>query len=323
MVEVENGGLGPKLLIFGGVVVHYVGTSVALAVLGGADEGRPGRRAIAQWLPIFATAMAAVAMHHPEMAVALVFGSCIACLSLLIGLATYVGPLREFSPSRRLWPLVLPPALLALLAGFHGTLTWFHAVLLGAVGVAFMPMWIDHAPPRTTAVPTPQNAPPSGSTSVLLGVLLAILLAAAGAWLSSRGAIATANSSRLVTALLMGSTILAPLLLLPALGVSSTLAQHGRGGEAITSLVGTVLLNLCLLLPLIVLANYLATRGASPTPFPLVVWRLDSVVLLALGFALVPVAAGRWLPERMESVLLVLIYGAYLVFETLEAARRI
>jgi hypothetical protein len=56
-----------------------------------------------------------------------------------------------------------------------------------------------------------------------------------------------------------------------------------------------------------------------PTPFPVVTWRVDTVILVVLGFALIPVAMGRWLPERVESGLLILAYLAYLFVKAIVA----
>ena len=317
MYEVESGGLGPKLLVLAGVAVHYAATSIAMAALARPDIASPGRRALAQWLPIFATAMAAAIMRQTEIAVALAFGSSVACLSLVLGMSTYVGPLQEFPPSRKLWPLVMPAALFVLLSGFHGTLSWLHAVLLLGMGAGFLPLWVDqslHGAEQPAATPKDTSSP-------ALGLVIALALAAVGAWATAHGATEVTQQSRLLSTQLLGSVILGPFLLLPALGNCSMLAQQGRAGEAITSLVGTVLLNLCLLLPLVVLVTYVISRGATPTHYPLVAWRVDAVVLLVLAFALIPVAAGRWLPGRLESMLLVLVYTAYLVFETLYATR--
>lgn len=317
MYEVESGGFGPKLLVLAGVAVHYAGTSIATAALARPEVVSPGRRAVAQWLPVFATAIAAVVMRQPEMAVALVFGSSVACLSLVLGMSTYVGALQEFPASRRLWPLVLPPALFALLAGFRGSLGWFHAVLLLGMGAGFLPLWIDRSLPSGAPI-TPAA---DETSSPAAGVAIAMALAAVAAWATVHGATQVADQSRLLTSQLLGGAVISPFLLLPALGNCSMLAQQSRAGEAVTSLVGTVLLNLCLLLPLVILVTLVVSRGATATPYPLIVWRVDSVVLLVLAFALVPVAAGRWLPQRMESMLLVLVYAAYLVFETLSATQ--
>lgn len=324
MIEVQSGGrAGAEFLMVAGVTIQYIGTRAGLGALASSDGPAPGRRAIAQWVPIMATALAAVVMGHPEMAVALVFGSSVACLSLVLGMSTYVGPLAEFPPSRRLWPLVLPPAIFSLLAGFHGSLNWFHAILLLIMGAAFLSLWMEASPAN---LPGPAAPEPRQRSHAGWGLLLALALAGIGAWAAARGAIAAGERSRLITAQLLAGTVLSPLLLLPALGASSMLAQREQTGAAVTALTGTVLLNLCLLLPMVILLHYglsglLHVAETRATPYPLMVWRVDTVMLVVLGFALVPVAAGRWLPGRLESMLLVLAYAAYLVAETAVSAR--
>lgn len=321
MIEVQGGGrLGAEVLMVAGVAIQYAGTRAGVVTL--PFEATPGRLAITQWVPIMATALAAVAMGHPEMAVALVFGSSVASLSLVLGMSTYVGPLQEFPPSRRLWSLILPPALLALLAGFRGNFNWLHAALLLVMGAAFLPMWLERSPAGLSGAASPEPRP----WDFGWGLVVALALAGVGAWAVARGAIATSEHSRLITAQLLAGTVLSPLLLLPCLGASSMLAQRQQTGQAITALVGTVLLNLCLLLPILILFDYaraviLRHPQARTTPYPLIVWRVDTVMLVVLGFAMIPVAAGRWLPERLESMLLILAYAAYLVAETAASAR--
>ena len=54
-------------------------------------------------------------------------------------------------------------------------------------------------------------------------------------------------------------------------------------------------------------------QNESPLNFPLIVWRVDSVMLLVLGLALLPMSLGRWLPRRAEGTLLILLYAVYMV----------
>ena len=51
---------------------------------------------------------------------------------------------------------------------------------------------------------------------------------------------------------------------------------------------------------------------SAAVPFPLAVWRVDVVAVIALSVALVPVALGRWPLSRGQGVALVLAYLAYL-----------
>lgn len=312
-------------LLIAGVVAQYVATRVALGAIGRADGSAPGRWALGQWLPIASTALAAVAMGQTTMAVCLAFGSSVACLSLVLGMTTYVAPVQQLSPARRLWPLVLPAAILVLLAGFRGSLTWYHGAILLALGAAFLPLWLE----RSAEAPALNPAPHRGRIASL--VIVALALSGAGAWAAVTGALRTSEHARLLTADLLATTVLSPMLMLPALGAGTMLAQRGHTGQVITALCGTTLLNLCLLLPLIIFINYMIaglshlngysvraafSEYARPTPYPLVTWRVDAVVLVLISLALLPLAAGRWLPERLEAMLLVIIYAGYIVAET-------
>lgn len=318
MFQVHGGGrFSGEILLVGGVVLQYMATRLSMAALGRTDGSVPGWQAIAQWLPILATSIAAVAMHLPEMAICLVFGSSVASLSLVLGMISYVAPISPPMPERRLWPMVLPAAIFLLLAGFRGKFTWLHAVMLMGMGLAFLAVWTEQPDPTTTPPGSRDQRP-----SKLFLIIPAILLAGVGAAVTIYGT--TRSSSRILTPDLLAATILSPLLLLPMLGSGTVLAQNGHTDRAVTSLCGTVLLNLCLLLPAIVLVEYargLHHGNAHPVAFPLITWRLDAVLLVVLGFALLPLAFGRWLPERIESVLLIMVYAAYLISETALSAK--
>ena len=99
------------------------------------------------------------------------------------------------------------------------------------------------------------------------------------------------------------------------------LAERGRAWEASASHVGVALLNLCLGLPIVILAWYLlvlirpGTDGENLIPrvlsYPLGVWRVDSVILVVIGMMLIPVSLGRWVIGRNEGIALVLGYVIY------------
>lgn len=336
MFQAQSGkGLAEGLLI-AGVVVQYVGTRITLAAVTRDDVSAPDRRAIAQWLPIAVTALAAVALGHTSVAVALVFGSSVAALSLVLGMTAYAAPPQQLPAARRLWLLVLPAAMLVLLAGFRGSLTWYHALMLLTMGAAFLPLWLERTSPDGQAAPLAVANPSSDRTVRWKSAAAGLLPLGVGAYLAAVGAIRTGEQSRLLTPELLAATVLSPLLLLPALGSATVLAQHGQTGQVITSLCGSALLNLCLLLPIVILINYLIggltnlsghsfigafRESARAAPYPLVTWRVDAVVLVLISFALIPPAVGRWLPERLEAMLLVLLYAIYLIAETAVSAR--
>lgn len=135
---------------------------------------------------------------------------------------------------------------------------------------------------------------------------------------------------------LLAVGVWSPVLLLPLIGAAATLAQKGRTTSVVGGAVTLTLINLCVILPTAIVAWYVmpivhyalaggpavasTTRGVeagalqvTPLHFPMVTWRLDSVILLVLAVALLPVALGRWTIGRREGVALVVLYALYLV----------
>ena len=321
------------MLVILGVIIQYAATRLALAAWTRYDGYWPRRRALVQWLPICASTLAATVMGQTGVAIGLVFGSSVACLSLVMGLSSCFGGVRELPVNSRLWCLVMPAALLVLMMGFHGSFVLLHGAMLLIMGATFLAVWVEK--PATLGPPLALPADPQPApVQPIPATVSAILLAALGAWVAIRGAVLTGEHSRMLPADLLAATVLSPLLLLPALGSATTVAQRGQMGHVVTALCGTVLLNLCLLLPLVIFADWIhgvwthpevaetaAVIGSSvrATPFPVVTWRVDTVVLVVLGFALIPVAVGRWLPDRFESVLLIAAYIAYLFVKAIVA----
>jgi len=53
--------------------------------------------------------------------------------------------------------------------------------------------------------------------------------------------------------------------------------------------------------------------GGRSLSYPLAVWRIDTVLLVALGFLLLPVGQGRWKLGAIEGVVLIVVYTAYVM----------
>ena len=132
--------------------------------------------------------------------------------------------------------------------------------------------------------------------------------------------------------------ILSPILVLPMLTGGAALAKKNRASEAVTGAIAVVLLNICLLLPVAALLWYVvqgvsgnsfstihlelgAIRNALPLPFGWVTWRVDSVVLVVLSFALFPAAMGRWKLGLSEGLTLIVVYGVYVLMEAAASLR--
>ena len=348
-------------LIAVGAVMLYVASRAAADALAGDDPALAGRRALGHCLPIAAVAL--LSLHpgiarpgaeggRPQVAVGLLFATSVACLSLVLGIVTYLAPVTSLPPTRRAWPFVLPAGLLALIAGFNGALTWVHAGMFAVLGLVVMNLWAGAADddqaggiPFATADRTPDR---NRDAKRWLQLGLAVALALVGGWAMARGAARLELSSRLFAGALVAGTVLSPLLTLPVLGTAARIAERGHGGSAAATLVAMALINLCLVLPLVVVVNYAVTGATGPaataevaaattaqstgvlaalrefgqaTPYPLVSWRIDTIVLVVLGFAMIPWSTGRWALSRAESAALIFGYAIYLALVAFLSSR--
>jgi cation:H+ antiporter len=330
------GGSGKVPLIIGAVLL-YAASRASVDALAGVGESA-GKRAIGHFFPIAAAAILAACVRRGDLALSIIFSTSVAALSLVLGSIVMVAPNAEAPATlRRLWPFVLPAALLTLLAGFSGRLTWFHAIILLAEGAALLLAWSELARPDAPANPAPSMMP--GHPLLLkLNLILCVGVSALGAAAAILGAL---QISRNLPALSVGTTVVAvlgPLLVAPMLVAGAAVLPPQRSWITTTTAVGVVLLNLCLLLPLIILLWYLIhvwhfdlgvvlrlrkepLPSAPPLIFSLITWRVDNVVLVLLAFVLFPVALGRWRLGRAEGATLIGLYAVYILMEAAAGAR--
>ncbi|MGA3066751.1 MAG: hypothetical protein ABSF29_07890 [Tepidisphaeraceae bacterium] len=285
------------------------------AALSGTFGGRsPGLRALACWIPIAAAAIAAALLQRADLAVSIIFCTSVAGLSLVQGCVLLIAPDDPTSTAfHRVWPFALPVALMTLLAGFATKLNWTHAAILLCEGGALLLAWMQVSAEAQSADHPREDR--SGALNSLLWSGLAILgsIAALAGTLQVSSPLPYSASSIVVLA------ILGPLLLLPLLFTASSLAYQHTPWEATTAAVGVVLLNLCLLLPAVILIGY--CDGSAPLTYPLITWRVDNVVLLLLSFILLPAALQRWRLGRAEGITLIGFYIVYLLMEVVVAIR--
>jgi Ca2+/Na+ antiporter len=311
----------------------YLSTRAAADVLAGKGKA-PGRRAVAMWLPTVVLVILAIIDGRPEVAVGIPFATSVACGTLVFGIVTIAARHAPTERPKRPWAFVLPTALIMLLIGFSGGIRWYHAAILLLQGVALLLLWNEAEPARRDE-PAPSNL----SRLRVAQLIAAVAAAGVSAWAGLRAADGISRHLELPSSALAAALMLSPALILPLIGTSSLLASEGRYDEAVSTLVGFVLLNLCALLPLAtagwltrpywhpgarqaenaaVSATQSTTRDApqravpQALPSPLAIWRADTVILIALGLLLFPVAAGRWSLGLAEGVALIFAYVLYM-----------
>ncbi|MBC8108785.1 MAG: hypothetical protein H7Z14_19530 [Anaerolineae bacterium] len=324
----------PTLLLAGAALAFYIASRLGAAVLDRRGNN-PAGAAAAHWLPMAAVTLT-VLKQYPHAAVSIIFASSVACLTLVPGVTLLTAqppapgeplPVEPLDVNdRRARSMVLPAALLTLLAGFRGFFTLFHALLFILQGVAVLFAWTS-APDESASV----RVGGGNRFSPILAVLQIgswILLTLAGAYIATSGIQDISSRVPHLTTGVIGVLMIAPALVLPMIGSALSMTQRGRGGAVISTSVDCVLLNLCVLLPITIIAWQVMSnwtgfgsmmRGrlfdapATPLPYPMAAWRIDAVMLIIFGAALLLVSTKRWVPGRAEGVIGVLAFALYMM----------
>jgi hypothetical protein len=325
------------LILAGGAAMLCAASAAAAVAVAGRIGLSPGRRALLHWAPISLAVVTARALGRADVALGLIFGTSVAVMSSAVGSLCTVAPVGP-APARwkRLWPFAMAAVLIVFVSGFNGLLTWKHGLALGIEGLVILSLWRDPAYQHDWAGVVSSESPAVAAArlpeSLAWGAAGASMaLALTGAWMAVAGA-TDMGSLRLPPGALAASLL--------SLALASPLVQSGRqlalGGLSwipMTSLIGVVLLNLCVLLPIIALTPYASAllqtlrhsqgwvidwQSIAPqaTIFPLAAWRIDTVVLIILAALQLPVAVGKWNLGREEGYLLIAGYCAYLLVVT-------
>ncbi len=296
----------------------------------------------------------ALALDRPAVAVGLLFTTSVASLALVCGLAAILAPIPALPPaSRRIWFFLLPVAILTLLAGFSGRFTLTHAAVLAMQGALILYVRSD---PRVGAdedwaapvllFDNTVQPKPHRPFWRWIELVLAVLLLAIGGFFVMDAARAPASKLAHFSDVMLAVGVLSPVALLPLIGMLASFSQRGRVRVAVGASVLLTIFNLCVLLPATVVLwmvrpaiiqlfsrahpGIAALDGADigpiaqfnhTMPFPMQVWRIDTVVLVILALAALPVALGKFTVSRREGVGLVVLYAFYLVTSAVVALR--
>jgi cation:H+ antiporter len=296
----------------------------------------PGARALFHWAPIAVAVLVARGMGLPDVAIGIIFGTSVAVLSTAVGSLSTIAPVGP-APARwkRIWPFTLVAVLIVFVSGFNGLLTWRHGVALGLEGLVILQLWRDptseHEWGGSLGDPSRPFVP---NDLAWIALVASLLLAAGGAWLSVHGAIGMTHLKAHASPGAIAASLLSLVLCSPMIQSGRGLATVGATWIPMTAQVGVVLLNLCLLLPIIALMPYAqslfqavqfhgrltidwSSYSPQATVFPLAVWRIDTVVLIVLSTLFLPVAVGKWNLGREEGMLLIAGYCFYLLAVTM------
>jgi Ca2+/Na+ antiporter len=331
--------LGPLLTLAGAAFALYIGSRLGVFALAEAARGDQavGPATLAQWLPIAAVATLAV-RDMPDVSISLIFASSVACLSLVLGTTLFAAPTSGALESRhrRAWGMVLPAAVLALMAGFAAQFTLKHAVIFALQGIVALLMWTatGHEPTSEDEHAASDVRYPRSTSNVKARVACLtawLVLTLAGAWFILRAAGHLTHEVPRLTGGTIAALVISPVLVLPMIGSSLNWAHERHAGAAVSCAMGCTLLNLCLLLPVVIVASRVLgawrrgggadalLRGKWLDPpdqalvFPMAVWRVDTVLLILLGAALLLFSTGRWTPRRAEGLGLLMAFAFYLI----------
>lgn len=348
-LAIELGQRADLILLMIGLGLLYVSSRTAVDALVRSDDAAPGWRAVGHHLPIAAVAIAGALLREPALAVGTLFGASVASLSLGCGAVAVTAEQRIDAPPewRRLWPFVLVVSLLAMLAGLTGTLTPRHAIVFLAEGGVLWWLWRDR-PAGLPVIPKPRLRPvllllaialsavgafaaargatdlSQGARAVTLGTvaatmigpLLVLPMLGSGSTLASRGAGGVAITSQ-VAVVLLNLCLWLPVV------IGITYWQTAQA-EALSAVAATQTTTQ----PARREVPAATEPATQPNPddeeptlglkepalvFPVIVWRVDTIVLLVLGLILFPAAIGRWSLGKRDGVIMLLVYVAYLM----------
>jgi Ca2+/Na+ antiporter len=325
--------IGILLPLIAAVGGWYIASRLATFALARGRES-PIRRAAAQCIPLLALVLIAIFRHQPEVAIGTLFGASVATLSLVLGVVTFTAPPRAIAmDGRRRWALVLPATILIFLAGYQSQFNWLDAAVFAIEGIVILLVWgqpsnLVHA----ASIHLSEQERPRSSSAPAWLLVFAIGMAVAAGWWAVSGSEKLLERSGLPSMSLIAALLLGPAMVLPMIGTGTALSQRGLYAQAIDSYVAYVLLNLCAILPILIVAWNLNRPAPNPAPttepttemslddappvpliFPILVWRVDCVMLLILGISLLPFSTSRWLPGRPEGLFLILLYVAYMI----------
>ena len=320
------------LLLGGSAVAGYLAMRGMVDALVCADDPAPAKRAVIHSIMTAVISLAAI-LHRPalaDVAVGVPFSATVAAVTLALGVILSVAPRTDPTVGpiyHRAWAFLLPTGLLTMLIGFSGELSPRSALMLAAEGGAILVVCIGPRArpelPLVSGVGDPERGEEMAKSRGGLAVaqaFFAIALAVVAGLGMVQGAAGLALHNPAFRPGVSAVLALGPAIVLPMIPPLATSAERGRRDEATSTIVYFALINLSVVLPLVVVAGQLIPAAVATTEpsaranlqFPILVWRLDTVLLTTIGLLLLPTAIGRWALSRAEGLGLIGVYVIYL-----------
>jgi Ca2+/Na+ antiporter len=322
------------VLLFGGGLGLLLSVMFATRAINFELDTTPTRRIFAHWLPIVAAVFLATILRQGEIAVAIIFGTSVAMLSVVTGFVAMAGPLIELpAHARRVWPFLPVLATLIFVLGLAGTLGRFEVIALTAQGLLLLLLWTGRSSSaQSAAEPSIPDAEIASTPRPKLGplqfvaVLASMALAAVAAWAATRGAQILSQQDIRYPGAVIAATLLSIALALPMVSTGVNTAAEGRPALVLSAQVGILILNFTVLLPATILLRMfvekIATRPTTssataaiiaPFLYPRLSWRIDAIALLILSLLMVPIAEGKIRLDRRLGGWLIFGYCVYLL----------
>lgn len=324
------------LSLVGGLAVLTVGAealvrgATRLALLAGISPLVVGLTVVAYGTsaPELVVSVGAALAGTADIAVGNVVGSNVCNVLLVLGASALAAPLAVAKQLVRLEvPILIVLSALFWAIASDGRLQWWDGALLAGGGVFYTTWTIrrsrrEEAAGARAAAPGPPDAPaappPDRSAGAIgRGVLLVaggLLLLVLGGGAFVEGAVALARALG-VSDLVVGLTVVAAGTSMPEVVTSIVAAVRGQRDIAIGNAIGSCVYNLLAVLGLATLVSGVGLRVAPA------LLAFDVPVMVAVAAAALPIFLTGYSIGRLEGLLFLGYYGAYLAYLVLAATR--
>ncbi|MBK9032468.1 MAG: calcium/sodium antiporter [Myxococcales bacterium] len=257
--------------------------------------------------PELAVSTEAASDHLTPIALGVVIGSCVANISLILGLAALIAPPRiDGQLIRREIPILIGSVVAVPITLADGVITRLEGGILVACAVVFtiLTLAVSGRDLEDAALEPPPDEDRPSRVSALLVSGLGVLMLVFGSEMFIGGARAAAGTWGMSDRLL-GMTIVALGTSLPELLTVVVMSMRGQGAIAVGTVVGSNLLNVFLVLGTVAYLNPIQVGERMHA--------VDAIGLGVITLLGIVVLRGRRTVTRPEGAMLILAYVGFLI----------